>query len=183
MAEGPEAAPKGVGSVGKGGANGGRFHWRRSERRRSIVEEGSAIPGWSVVVASISDIIGRSLPSARAIAVTIVALFSLGFLVSFERRESVAIGLSSRDLTPAVSGHSAPADRPSTPSAALPFSGIFDPVEEESEGGDLSELRFVAERGAAKRAEERAARPDHPGSTTALVARAADYGRLCRRLL
>lgn len=134
-------------------------------------------------MASISDIVGRSLPSARAIAGMLFALLSLGFLAAFEPSDSVAMAVSIHDPTPAVSGHPAPADRPSPSTASLPSSGIFDSVEEESEGGDVAGLRFIARRGAAKRAEARAAGPDYPGSVTALLARAADYGRLCRRLL
>lgn len=134
---------------------------------------------------STPDSLGRSL----SVGLALVALLVVAVLSSFCQegsgpRHACGASVALRDMTPAIHGQSPPAGTPSTP-APSPASGVADAPEDEVEGGDPSGLRFSTAWRPAKRVCEGASGPalGCRDSVSALVARAADYGRLCRRLL
>lgn len=135
---------------------------------------------------SLFDIIDRSLSSANALAVAIVvlqlSLFCMGFCGS---NDSFVNPVSRHGATQVIHGQSLPTDRPLTPSPLLPAHVAADFVEDEVESEDPFGPRFSITWQPVKRADARVAGLGlfHRASVTALLARAADYGVLCRRLL
>lgn len=143
------------------------------------------IPGGRIVVTSITDSIDRPPSFALVLAAGfIVALWSLSWLEGSARSHGDATAVALHAATPAMRGQSPPADTPSTP-VPFPVCGVAEVLEDEVECGGPSALRFSAACRPQKRSIEGGSGHGlgRLEAVFALLARAADYGRLCRRLL
>lgn len=131
---------------------------------------------------SIADSFGRSRAFAPVIAVAI-ALSSFFLLEGVGRTGACVSQAAVRAATPAIQADCVPVGRPANPAPLSAPCGLVDSVEDEVETGDPQSLRFIASWRPARRTGESVAGPGRRASVSALLARAADFGRLCRRLL